>query len=292
MGWRYLLATREEIAPHQVAVQSTQTDPGQGGLLVLFAPTDATFAAQQARASTHPNLTEYHLLIDGQEAVFDSGGSPEPIVVNEGSEASAGYWAEGVHHFELAASGAASVFSGDGSIVRGAVNRLYVFGPLDARQGRFTSYPFVPPGGNQHASVINLVQGGASIELLSCTDASHCTSASPALAFGDTFEGDFPLVTSDAELTSLSSDGAGLGFRLVPTAALPAPYISPLLQEVWSFGRSSPTVPGPPNFVGAPIYFGDRGQRCLRVELNVARDVRPALRRRAARAAAPRPRPA
>lgn len=259
LGLALSACSTREIAPHQVALETTQSDPGQGGLLVLFASTEATFAEEEAHVMAHPNSTPYHLFVDGQEAVFDNLGSPEPIVVSEGIESSAGYLPEGMHHFELAASGAPSAFSGDGPIVSGAVNRLYVFGPLEARQGRFTSYPFAPPAGNQHASVINLVQGGANIELLGCADASHCTAVSPPLAFGDTFEADFPLVPSDGELVSLSSNGAGLGFRLVPTPALTAPYISPLLQEVWTFGHSSPTFPGPPNFVGAPIYFGDQG---------------------------------
>jgi len=46
---------------------------------------------------------------------------------------------------------------------------------------------------------------------------------------------------------------------LAELTALSAPHINPLLKEVWNFGHSSPTVPGPPNFVGAPIYFGDQG---------------------------------
>jgi hypothetical protein len=259
LGLELAACNTRDIAPHQVAVESSQSDPGQGALLVLFTSTDATFAEEQAHFMAHPNLTQYHLLVDGQEAVFDNLGSPEPIVVLEGSEASAGYWAQGMHHFELAASGAPSAFSGDGPIVAGAVNRLYVLGPPEARQGRFTSYPFAPPAGSQHASVINLVQGGTSIEVVSCTDASHCTPVSPPLALGDTFEADFSLLPSDGEPVSLSSNGAGVGFRLVPTQAVPAPYISPLLLEVVAFGRSIPTFPGPPNFVGAPIYFGDQG---------------------------------
>ena len=259
LGLALSACSTREIAPHQVALETTQSDPGQGGLAILFAPTDATSAAEEAHLTTNPNLTEYHLFVDGQEAVFDNVGSPEPIVVLEGGETTAGYWTQGMHHFELAASGAPSAFSGDGPIVAGAVNRLYVLGPPEARQGRFTSYPFAPPAGSQHASVINLVQGGASIELVSCIDASHCTPVSPPLALGDTFEADFPLVPSDGELVSLSSNGAGLGFRLVPTPALPPPHISPLLQEFWAFGRSISTFPGPPNFVGAPIYLGDQG---------------------------------
>ena len=256
LGLALSACNTEEIAPHQVAIKTTQSDPGQGALLIFFTTTGGTYAAEQARESTNPNLTEYHLFVDGHLVVFDNSGSATPVVVLEGDMVTAGYWSEGIHHFEFGASEAAAIFAGDGSIVAGAVNRLYLFGPLDALQGRFTSYATNPPAGSAHASVINLVRGEGSIELLSCTDASHCGAVSPPLALGETFEGDVPFVASDNELQSLSTSGAGLGYRLVPTASLPAPPILPLLLSwdlAWVLNHS--TLSTPANFVGAPIYM-------------------------------------
>ncbi len=259
LGLALSACNTEEIAPHQVAVEFTQRDPGQGALFIFFTSTDATYAAEQARASTNPNLTEYHLFVDGREVVYDNVGSAVPVVVAEGDGNSASYWAGGMHHFEIAAAGAPAIFAGDGPIVGGAVNRLYLFGALDALQGRFTSYVFTPPDGSEHASVINLLRDGRSIELLSCTDASHCTAVSPGLALGDTFEGDFPVVASDNEFSSLSTTGAGLGVRLVPTALLPAPPIIPLGQNDFVLGHTTSVLTRPLNFVGAPIYIAPEG---------------------------------
>jgi hypothetical protein len=259
LGLALSACNTEEIAPHQVAIQTTQSDPGQGALYILFSSTDATYAAAQAHLSTNPNLTQYHLFVDGREVVYDSVGSAVPVLVAEGNENSAMYWAGGMHHFEIAASGAPAIFAGDGPIVGGAVNRLYLFGPLDALQGRFTSYAFTPPDGSEHASVINLVRDGRSIELLSCTDASHCAAVSPALALGQIFEGDFPIVASDNERLSLSTTGAGLGYRLLPSPSLPAPPVIPLRQNDFVLGHTTSVLTRPLNFVGAPIYIAPEG---------------------------------
>ena len=100
---------------------------------------------------------------------------------------------------------------------------------------------------------------GVSIEVVSCTDASHCTAVSPPLALGETFEADFPLVAGADDVTSLS-DGVGLGYRLVPTASLPAPFINRLLRADPLLGRTPPTSPaGPPIFLAAPIYMAPEG---------------------------------
>ena len=144
LGLALSACNTQEIAPHQVAVD-TQYDAGKGALMILFAPTDADFAAEQARVNATPNPTLYQLLVDGQEAVYDSSGTPVPLVVSEGDAMTAGYWPPGMHHFEVAAPSGRRVFSSDGPIVAGAINRLYLFGPLDALQARFVSYPFEPP---------------------------------------------------------------------------------------------------------------------------------------------------
>jgi hypothetical protein len=258
----------EEIAPHQVAVQTTQSDPGQGALFLYFTYTDATYTAEQARASTNPSSTEYHLFVDGREVVYDNLGSAVPAVVLEGGGYSAGYWSAGAHHFELAAPNGPTIFAADGPIVGDAVNRLYLFGPLDALQARFTSYAFTPPAGSEHASVINLMRNGESIELVNCTDDTHCTVASPSLALGETFEGDFPLVASDSDWLSLSTAGAGLGYRLVPSASLPAPHINPLEKTNMVAGHSVSVFTPPANFIGAPIYMSTSPEGYVLAEVN------------------------
>lgn len=255
LGLALSACNTEEISAHQVPIETTPTDPGQGALFLFFAPTDATYAAEQARATTNPNLTEYQLFVDGRAVVYDNVGSPEPVVVGEGGGYGGGYWPAGMHHFELAAPGARAIFAADGPIVTGAANRLYLFGTLDALQGRFTSYAFTPPAGSEHASVVNLMKDGSSIELVSCSDTSHCTAVSPPLALGETFEGDFPLVASDNDSYSLSTSGAGLGYRLVPSATIPAPHVNPLQKTDLVAGHSVSVFSPPANFIGAPIYM-------------------------------------
>lgn len=259
LGLALSACNTEEVAPRQVAIETAQSDGGQGALVIFFTSTDATFAAEQAHVSTNPNVTEYHLFVDGRIVVYDSLGSAVPVVVLEGTGSNAGYWRQGMHHFELAAPGGGAIFTGDGPIVGGAVNRLYLFGTLGSLQGRFTSAPFTPPDGIEHASVINLLRDGRRIELLSCSDTSHCTAVSPALALGDIFEGDFPFVASNNEFSSLSTTGAGLGYRLVPSASLPAPPVLPLRQTNWVFGHTASPLSPAADFVGAPIYIAPEG---------------------------------
>ncbi len=240
----------EDIRPHQVAIESTQTDPAQGWLLVLFSPTDLTFAGEQARA---PLPADYHLFIDGQEAVLPNEPyAPYTVVFGEGGAFNGGYLSPGMHHFEIAADGARAVFSGDGPIVGGEYNRLYLFGPLDALQSRFVSFPFTPPAGNEHVSAINLIRAGGSIEVLGCDAASHCTPVSPPLALGDTFDADFPTAPSDVGSPATSG---GYPYRMVPTASVPDPPLLSALQAVLEHG----TYPAPLNYIAAPIYVSPDG---------------------------------
>src|SRR4051812_15232139 len=75
----------EDIAPHQLAICTDQTDPGQGSLAIVFDSTDPTYAENQARLTTNPNLTEYHIFVDGREVVYEAGGSSSPVIALEGS---------------------------------------------------------------------------------------------------------------------------------------------------------------------------------------------------------------
>jgi hypothetical protein len=244
----------EDISPHQTVLSESQTDTSKGALLILFAPTVDNYADEQSRAMSNPNSTEYHLFIDGKQVLFEQSSTPFPVIVLEGGEYNGGFLEPGQHHFALTADGASPIFEGDGPIVSGAVNRLYLFGPITALQGHFRSYPFTPPDGTQHVSVINLIRAGASIEVVSCTDASSCTPVSPPLALGDTLDADLPLDSFQNSFDSESPAGGGLRFRLVPSATAPNPPLNPLYRAIELRG---PTVTPPPNFIAAPIFISE-----------------------------------
>ena len=118
-------------------------------------------------------------------------------------------------------------------MVVGSQLRLFLFGPLDALQGRFVVVPATPSAGNEHVTVINLMRSGQPIKVVSCTDATTCTPISPALAMGDLFDAEVPAVVSDDGFASLRSDGSGVNFRLVPSASLPNPPVLGLYVGLW-----------------------------------------------------------
>jgi hypothetical protein len=241
----------DEISPGQTILDLSPTDPNQGGLLIVVAPTAET-AAEAAQSNDEPS---YHVLVDGKELMYDD--PVQPIVVTGGGAFSAGFYT-GMHHFELAATNSPTVFEVDGTIASGALTRLYVFGARDALQARLVTYPFEPPAGQEHLSAINLVRAGVEIEVVSCTDATTCTPLSPPLALGDTFDTDVPSSPGgDGGNFSRADSGAGYGYRQVATAALPTP---PVLSMMVGFGvgGTDPNAP-PAAFIAAPIYMSADG---------------------------------
>lgn len=248
----------EELRADHVVVTYMPTDPTAGGLLVALAPSAETYDEQQADSRANKNDAAYHLLIDGKELVFDDAGSFRPVVVVRGGTFGAGFHAAGAHHFAFVAPGGSTAIEADAVIAGGAVNRLYLFGPTDALETRFISYPVAPPPGDQHITAINLVRdGGRRIEIVDCVAAATCTPVSPPLALGDTFNADLPSrSTSNGGSSSLSAAGAGYGYRQVPTAALPTP---PVLS-LWGADTSVTPEPGVPvAFLAAPIYMASDG---------------------------------
>jgi hypothetical protein len=209
--------------------------PDTGGMLVAFAPTDPTFQAEQAHVVTGPNVTAYEVLVDGELATLDDGsGHASAVTVTEGGVSGRGYLNAGPHHFTIRAAGGPPAFEGDGQVPGGGTVRLFLFGPLAALQGRFVSTPDVPATGNEHVTAINLVRGGQTIEVVSCPDAS-CTPLSDPLALGDVFDTERPA-------------GDDVGFRLIPSTALPDP-------PVLAFSPELPDI-----LVAAPVYVSDEGQ--------------------------------
>jgi hypothetical protein len=247
----------KDISADEV-LRDNNLEPGanQGSVLLVFAPVAATLALYLADHSTA--TVPYVFLIDGKKLV-DSDDEVALIYRGPGGGIGAGNYEAGVHHFAITKMDVGTVFEGDGLVTSGALTRLYVFGPLDALQGRFVSYPLEVPAGTQHISAINLVRsGGVQIEVVSCTDATTCTPVSPQLALGDTFDADFPAsAPADAGVygTSLSAAGVGFGYREVATPSLPTPPILPLMPAYSGMWSEPPGL----KFVGAPEFLLDDG---------------------------------
>jgi hypothetical protein len=245
----------QEIRTEQVVLVGESTDLNQGGLLVTVAPAAATYEEAQAETGPSASEPEYHLLVDGKELVYDD--PVQPVTVGGGGTYSAGFYAAGVHRFTLVSLDGPTVFDAHGAIASGAVNRLYVFGPPNALQARFVTRAVAPPSGQVHLSAINLVRSGVQIELVSCSDATTCTPVSPPLGLGYTFDADLPASGGSAGgESSLSSSGAGYGYRQVATASLPNP---PVLSMMPADAITSPASGRAPTFIAAPIYLAADG---------------------------------
>jgi len=249
--------TKEVAPPAQVYVGDT-AGPDLGAFIITFAPGAATYEEEQAWAQQGAS-NQYAVVVDGAELVLPNLGMPEPVVLGEGSEAGIGYLPAGPHHLAIAApNGSAPIFAADLEIVAGAQNQLYLYGPHGAIQGRFLTYPSQPAAGTLHVSTINLVQGGATVEVVSCTRDSGCTSLSPPLGLGETFQADYPTTALDTWPYYTMIDGSVLGVRPVPTAAIPAPQVDQLSAGYTLV--NPPSQPDPPaNMVFAPLYISAEG---------------------------------
>jgi hypothetical protein len=250
----------QEIGADPVRIPDTTPSADHGMLQIGFAPSEATFEEQQANAATHA-AASFHVFFDGQQLAWSSAfdRSLQPFVVSAAGIASIGYLPAGSHHFEIRAPGGGSiVYGGDGQIAAGSTTELFLFGPAGAIAGRFVSYPPVVAAGTAHVVVINLIRSGQSLEAVMCSDTSHCTPVSSPLALGETFEGDFPIdATQDwPSGRFIVSDDGGLGYRQVPTPAVPDPPVLPLAPGVLPLDGSTPAGA---TLVAAPIYMSPRG---------------------------------
>jgi hypothetical protein len=226
-----------------------QPGPNQGAVVIAFAPLEGTYSEYLADVDRNRRL--FLLLVDGKKLV-DSDRQLFPMPA--GSEYGAGSYEAGLHHLVMNEVGGGTVFEGDGQVTSGALTSLNIFGPLDALQGRFVSYPLEAPPGSEHISAVNLIRsGGVEIEVVSCADATTCTPVSPHLALGDTFDADFPASPPDLPLgqTSLSAEGVGFGYRQVATPSLPIPPIVPL----WPAYLGLLDGPAGLQFVAAPEFL-------------------------------------
>ncbi len=240
-----------------VMVLTVGPGPDRGGVVVALAPAAATFDDEQARLAAEadgasgsgtPASQLWQLRIDGQWAMRDGGdGHLSAVTVAEGGQSAPGYLDAGPHHFTVATPAGASIFDGDADVPSGGTLRLFLYGPREALQGRFVPTPDTPASGNEHVTVVNLVRTGPGLEVVTCSDAASCAPISPVLGLGDLFDTEVPAPPGDADST-LTGDGAGIGYRVTPSNELPAPPVLPLHAAA-----------GAAVFVAAPIYMTDQG---------------------------------
>jgi hypothetical protein len=250
---------------------SAQPGPDRGGLMVAFAaPEDSYGAAEQGMVSA--DRTMYYVLVDGKVVSIDA--SSYPLTVFAGGNPSWAYYLDaGPHHFTVTAMpGQRPVFEGDGQIPGGGTAHLFLYGPLDNVSGVFVSVPSTPASGNEHITAVNLMRGGQAMEVVTCSDRTTCSPISGALALGDVFQTEVPVVVDDCDpaspasvpgswsaggcFTSITTQGAGVGYRLVATPSRPTPPINALTWGVDGLGVNS----RPPIFVAAPVFMTDAGQ--------------------------------
>jgi hypothetical protein len=231
-------------ARDHLVIPDAAAGPDEGGLLVSFSPTEGTFEAEEARALANPDGTQYRVLLDG-DLLTGAPGSTSPFAVVEGGQAGVRYLESGPHHLTIGAPDNAPIFDGDGQVPGGGTARLFLYGPLDDLRGVFVSVPDAPAAGNEHVTVVNLIRGGQAIEVVSCEDSATCTPLSAELALGDVFDAEVP------------ADLDGIGYRLVPSGALPDPPVLALTEGVWFGALADP----PPAIVAAaPVYMSADGQ--------------------------------
>jgi hypothetical protein len=253
----------EEVRP-PVIIPGYGPSADRGALLIAFAPPELTYAEwQQVILSASTGSASGYLFCDGAEVDLEHKGYVYPLPVGEGYTSGMGFLPAGSHHFEIKTDlGRTTVFAGDGEIPAGSLAQLYLFGPAGAVQGRFVSYPASVAPGTIHVSLINLVRTGQSIEVVGCTAASGCVPLSSPIALGEIFSGDFPMETTQDGINGqyVVTNGAALGYRQVPTPAVPNPPVQPVTHLV-SYDSFAPamTLDGTPVYMVAPIYMSPTG---------------------------------
>jgi hypothetical protein len=251
-------ATRD-IYPNPFSGPIGPIDTKKGEMEIFLGPPFAMVEEAGNAPWTMP-AGRYYVFLDGNQWVGErDNGPPIPISLFDDTELSMNFLAAGSHHFQITAvDGGATVFEGDVDVPGGSVTRLYLVGGINELQGRFVSFPAWPPAKTLHISAINLVRSDARIEVVRCT-ANHCVAASPPLAFGESFDADFAADGWGEEYGRYAFGfDSGIGYRRVPTDALPAPPVA-VLVPAYATPQNGETV-RPPNLIAAPFYLSEQGE--------------------------------
>lgn len=245
-GLTLVACSTQEIGA-QTAFVIDGSDPRRGAMLIWLAPSADTIEQQRAR-----DAAIYDLFIDGNH-VYTADNPPEPVALADGGFVNIGF-IEGEHDLKLVGVlGGPTLFEGHYEIAAGSLTYLYLFGPSDAIEDRLIATPINLPVGTGHASAINLIRAGMPIEVVKCDDADHCAAVSPPLGLGESYGGDFPLLEEQANpQASLTAAGAGVGYRLVPNAAVPTP---PILSLARTYLAARPV-----HFAVGPVYMTADGR--------------------------------
>ena len=253
-------STREVPPPGVIVGDSS--DLKQGALAIFFAPTARSYEELQVAT---PNPTTYRVLVDDATLVLEVDGWSPPyqtvVVWEGGGNGLLAAVPAGRHRFALAAEGGGPTIAAvDAEVQPGSFNRMYVYGERDALQAQMISSPRVPEPGMLHVGLINLVRNGTRIEAVHCADATHCERVSSPLGLGESFDRDFPAggIEDQFDRRGQLPGGAWIGYRQLPTAALPAPPVQPITGTGnWLFTGGSPP---PLNFSASPVYFSAQGE--------------------------------
>jgi len=247
----------QEVGPGHLVVAGSDPGPDESAFWVVFPPPEETYEQLQDRTSRIANVDSYQVFLDGQVLAFDDrNGGLSPSLVYPGAVAGLGYLQAGPHHFRIASLDGNPIFVADAQLTAGATTRLFLYGPPNDLRGRFITAPSATPAGQEHVTVVNLVRTGQAIEVVSCSGGGVCEPVSPALALGDVFDADVPDANPSPPARSLSDDGAGIGFRMVPSATVPNPPVLSLTRAIPFAGNREPPAA---LYVAAPIYLSDRG---------------------------------
>jgi len=173
-------------------IATGQPGPDRGGLMVAFAAPEDTYGAAEQ------DQTPYYVLVDGEVLSIDQS---YPFTVFAGGNPMWAYSLDaGPHHFTVTAMhGQKPVFEGDGMVPGAGTAHLFLYGPLDHVTGVFVSVPSTPASGNEHITAVNLMRSGQAMEVVTCSDWTTCSPISGALALGDVFQTEVPVVVDDCD---------------------------------------------------------------------------------------------
>jgi hypothetical protein len=252
-----LAACSTQEIPGGLVTHQQQSSPTQAALLIQTCP-DPDDVPYITTMTNGPNDgIAYHVFIDGRLLVYEDVDLQPTTTI--GDVAKAGDIASGPHHFQVAdARGGPPLFEGDAVMPAGTLTRLYLYGQSDAPQGLFVTYPLAPAAGSMHVNLTNLAIDGHAIEAVSCDDLTHCTPVSSPLAVGETFDASFPLTGFEDYNFSRSASGGGIGFREVPSAALPTPPIMAMFRDA-----GTPDVGAAVNFAHVVMLMNADGTSTL-----------------------------